>query len=338
MNKILILLTFFSFSLSAARPQEPTEPLPYQVEDICFDNKAVQLCGTLTKPKEKALATVILIWGYGPMDRDESLSGHRPFLVLADYLTRQGMNVLRFDKRGVGKSNGSYQESTRADFADDVLAAIDFLKEKDLQAPIGLIGHSEGGMIGAMVAAKSKDVSFLVMMASPAIAGETFIIEQTELLGKASGKSDEEIKQQVAFMKELMTVISNEDDIQKAQTQLATKLPPTLLPLATQFNSVNFRYFLKTDPATFLRQLKIPVLALNGDRDWIVPAKTQLPAIEKALKEAGNKHYTIEVLPNLNHLFQTCVTGTQEECTVIDETIAPIALETISDWIKTVTK
>lgn len=335
------------------RPQEPKGPIPYKVENVQYENTfaKVSLAGTLTLPlMDKKCPAVLLIAGSGPNDRDETVFGHKPFLVLADYLTRNGIVVLRVDKRGVASSTGHYESATGLDFADDVQAGIDYLKKRKEVNPkhIGLIGHSEGGLIAPMVASKSKDVAFIILMAGPAITGEELLYEQTQAILQAKGVGSSEIEMQRNLQEKLFSIIKEEDDAKIAEIELKKVLDRYLnefptekrkalrIIYETQIDRINsnwFRYFLTYDPKTALKQIKIPFLALNGDLDLQVSSKQNLPLIAKALKKAGNKDYQVIEFPKVNHLFQTALTGSIEEYSQIEETVSPLVLKTISDWI-----
>jgi pimeloyl-ACP methyl ester carboxylesterase len=335
------------------RPQTPKPPFPYNSEDITFENKAanIKLAGTITTPKNKGPhPAVMLISGSGPQDRNESLLGHQPFFVLSDHLTRAGIAVLRFDDRGVGKSTGQFATATSEDFASDVLASIEFLKTRsEINArKIGLVGHSEGGMIGPMCAVKSKDVSFLVLMAGPGVPADELLYEQAALMARAEGANEADIAENRRVQEQLFAVLKAEKDIAAADKKLQaivddalTKLPESQRKslqagLNAQVKSVNspwFRFFMSYDPRATLRQVKVPVLAINGELDLQVAVKQNLPEIAKALKAGGNKKFKTVVLPKLNHLFQTAKTGAFSEYARIEETIAPAALTLMSDWI-----
>jgi len=335
------------------RPQEPKPPLPYIEEHVSYNNhKAdVSLFGTLTLPTSNGLSpVVILIAGSGPNDRDETLLGHKPFLVLADHLTRQGIAVLRFDKRGCGKSTGNYGTATSQDFSNDVLAGIEYLKSrKEVNlSQIGLIGHSEGGIIAPIIAAKSTDVAFIVLMAGPGVNGEEILYEQGMLLQRAIGETEDTINQSRKLQEQMFAIVKKESEPQTAAKQLeelarnyianleGAQEKITFETLHSQMARVNtewFRYFLTFDPTIALKQVQVPVLAVNGDLDLQVPSKQNLPVISKALKESGNKDFKVIELPKLNHLFQTCETGSITEYAKIEETISPLALNLISEWI-----
>ena len=339
------------------RPQTPKAPFPYRAEDIKYENQhdAVRLAGTLTLPQGSGpFPAVILITGSGAQDRDETILGHKPFLVLADYLTRRGIAVLRVDDRGVGGSTGHIATSTSENFASDVLAGVHFLKARKDIAPkkIGLIGHSEGGIIAPMVATRSKDVAFIVLMAGTGLNGSEILQEQSQLIMKASGSSASAMSLQRVALKKLTAIIAEEKDEKAAQKKLAAALKEIIaaLPEAERksagdtpgglseasvdaFNNAWFRFFLTYDPRPTLRKVKCPVLAINGEKDLQVPSKQNLAEIGKAVKAGGNRNVTIVELPGLNHLFQPCKTGTPSEYALIETTIAPQALKTIGDWI-----
>lgn len=338
------------------RPQEPKPPFPYISEDINFLNArdSIMLAGTLTMPSSGSdFPVVVLISGSGPQNRNEELMGHKPFLVLADHLTKNGIAVLRFDDRGVAASKGNFQKATSADFAKDVDAAVQYLKtRKEINAKkIGLIGHSEGGMIAPMLASQSKDVSYIVLLAGPGVSGKDIIILQQELIAKQAGTPENEIRENSDFTKTLLGIITSGKDEKTVSTELNEFLKTSYqkLPDSTrkkigsesaflmQFNSMSspwMKFFLSYDPAIALEKLKIPVLALNGSKDLQVWPAQNLPAIEKALKKAGNKNYTIKELPNLNHLFQESGTGAPDEYEKNEQTMAPAVLDIISKWIK----
>jgi pimeloyl-ACP methyl ester carboxylesterase len=332
------------------RPQEPKKPYPYDEEEVDYENKrdGVKLAGTLTLPRGKGpFPAALLITGSGPQDRNESLLGHKPFLVLADYLTRQGIVVLRVDDRGVGGSTGSVPDSTTENFAADVTTGIEFLKTRKEIDPkhIGLIGHSEGGLIAPLVAAQNGDVAFIVLMAGTGLTGEEILYLQGALILKAGGASAEQLAKQRATQEGMFKILKEEKDPATAEKRLHEELSRNLTEeakkkseqaIAAQIKRANtpwFRYFLTLDPRPALRKVKCPVLALNGENDLQVPATENLREIEAALKAGGNKDVTIVSLPKLNHLFQTSETGSMSEYAKIEETIAPVALKTIGDWV-----
>jgi uncharacterized protein len=337
------------------RPQEPKPPFPYKSEDITFTNTRdnISLAGTLTMPSEgTGFPVVVLISGSGPQNRNEELMDHKPFLVLADHLTRNGIAVLRYDDRGVAQSKGDFAAATSADFANDAEAAVAYLKTRKEINPkkIGLIGHSEGGLIAPMVAARNKDVGFIVLMAGPGVPGKDVILLQIELLNKAAGMPASDIEKQVKQTRDAIDILSMQGDsavMMSAYWAYAkrsyTELPDSVRKMvsaeqyAKQFSTMTtpwFRYFLSYDPATSLEKVKVPVLALNGTKDLQVWAPQNLPAVEKALKKGGNKKYLIKELPNLNHLFQEAGTGSAAEYSIIQQTLSPLLLDEITNFLK----
>lgn len=326
------------------RLQTPAKPYPYREEDVAYDSTArVRLAGTLTLPAGTgAFPAVVLIAGSGPNDRNEAVFGHQLFLVLADHLTRQGIAVLRFDKRGVGQSTGDYPNATSAEFADDVDAGIAYLKTRpEIDAGrLGLIGHSEGGLIAPMVAARDSSVAFIVLMAGPGIRGDEIVLAQGRLIAKAMGASEAAIEQEAAIGRKVFAAVESARDAAdaaaKAREILAASkragTSDTAVEARAKAVSSNwFRFFLAYDPKPALRQVKCPLLAVTGSKDLQVPAKENLDAIREAL--AGNPDVEVVELPGLNHLFQTASTGAPREYVEIEETMAPSALDLISRWI-----
>jgi pimeloyl-ACP methyl ester carboxylesterase len=329
--------------LEPKRPQNPVKPYPYHDEDVSYENKVqnVTLAATLTIPQGKGpFPGVVLITGSGPQDRDESLLGHKPFLVLSDYLTRHGIAVLRADDRGVGKSTGTFAKGTTADFATDAEAGVAYLKTRPEVDPhkIGLVGHSEGGVIAPMVAARDKDVAFIVMMAGTGVPGDQILPAQREAIEIAMGKSPEEAAKNAVNEKEMLSLVETEKDDAVLQKELKEKMagevPEAQIGLQiSQITSVWFRYFLTYDPTTALHKVTCPVLALNGSLDKQVLPSQNLPPIRKALADAGNQHAEVDELPGLNHLFQTAKTGSPTEYSTIEETMSPVALDKMATWI-----
>ena len=332
-----------SAELELKRPQNPVKPYPYHDEDVSYDNKLqnVTLAATLTVPQGKGpFPAVVLITGSGPQDRDETLLGHKPFLVLSDYLTRHGIAVLRADDRGTAKSTGDFKTATTADFATDTEAGIAYLKTRAEVDPhkIGLIGHSEGGVIAPMIAARNKDVAFIVMMAGTGVPGDEIIAAQSEAIAVAGGKDPAEAAKDAAKERELLKLVETEKDETALEKELKEKMagdvPEAQIgPEIKQLTSPWFRYFLIYDPAIALRKVTCPVLAINGSLDKQVLPSQNLPPIRKALAESGNPHVEIDELPRLNHLFQTAKTGSPMEYAQIEETISPVALDKMSTWI-----
>jgi fermentation-respiration switch protein FrsA (DUF1100 family) len=338
------------------RPQEPKEPLPYKQEEVTIENvsDSLTLAGTLTFPdKEGTFPAVILITGSGAQNRNEELMGHKPFLVLADHLTRNGIAVLRYDDRGVGNSTGNFSSATSEDFMHDALSAVEFLKTRKEINPkqIGLIGHSEGGIIAPIAAVNSNDVAFIVLMAGTGLRGDKILLLQTELIYRVNGSTEDDIKEALSSSEKIYNIILNESDSAAADLKMRALLEAVFNDLSdeekSQVGSKDnyidmsiktmlspwFRYFVKYDPYSTLTKVKCPVLAINGEKDLQVPPKENLAAIEKALKEGGNQNYKVLELTGLNHLFQTAETGSPMEYGKIEETFSPVALKTISDWI-----
>lgn len=320
------------------RPQNPTQPYPYREEDLVYENRTagIKLGATLTIPNRPGpFPAVILITGSGQQDRDESLLGHKPFLVLADFLTRKGIAVLRSDDRGAGKSGGVFATATTADFATDTEAALAYLKTRREIDPhkIGLIGHSEGGVIAPMVAARSKDVAFVVLMAGPGVPGDQIIVAQTVAGGEAAGMPHEQAVQAGVKEREILDLLMKEKDEAVLKQKFKDLLGRQADVAYSQMTSPWYRYFLSYDPAPALRRLSCPVLAINGEKDTQVPPKLNLPAIREALQDGGNKHFEAVEIPGLNHLLQTAKTGAFREYGQIEETISPSALDKIGTWI-----
>lgn len=333
--------TPFAAAAAPARPQVPQKPYPYVEKDVRFTDGAVKLAGTLTIPQGKGpFPAVVLIAGSGANTRDETVFNHPIFLVLADHLTRHGIAVLRFDKRGVGASGGQYATALTQNFAEDAAAAFAFLKtEPAIDARhIGLIGHSEGGLIAPMVAARDPSVAFIVLLAGPGVPGDALPRLQLHTLNAAAGIHGEMLKQSDAVAELMIAQAKSATDLPQAQSDaLRTAAAQGMNPqLAQQYAAMLFtpwfRSFMQLDPAIALSQVHCPVLALNGAKDMQVAAAQNLPAIRAALK--GNAKADIREMPDLNHLFQTVGTGAPAEYGKIEETFAPAALQTITDWIK----
>ena len=334
------------------RPQEPTEPYPYTEEEVTIEtpDPSVRLAGTLTLPPDVELPpAAILISGSGPQNRDETLMGHKPFLVLADHLTRSGIAVLRLDDRGVGQSTGSFATATSEDFADDVFAAVQFLEGRGDVREIGLIGHSEGGLIAPMVANRSPAVDFVALMAGPGLTGEEILYLQSRLIILASGGTEEAATLNRTSQEAIFAILKAEEDDGVAEEKLRAvikrsltaassgfsdeELEPQIRAQLQQLLSPWFRFFLTYDPMPALRKLQVPVLALNGEKDTQVPVAENFSAIREALEEGGHTDFELVEMPGLNHLFQTAETGAPAEYASIEETMSPVALEKLSSWI-----
>jgi len=341
------------------RPQDPEKPYPYYEEDVTFTNigAGINLAGTLTLPqKEGVFPAVVLITGSGAQNRNEELMGHKPFLIIADFLTRNGVAVLRFDDRGTASSQGNFRTATSNDFATDVKAAVDYLltREEINKKKVGLIGHSEGGIIAPMVANSSKNVAFIVLLAGTGIPGDQLLMLQQELIGKASGINESELQKTKEINSAVFDLVKKSDSTDQLKADLTNFLKKKMKDnqdkpkgmseedfLNAQVNQVMNPWmlnFIKYDPATALEKVKCPVLALNGEKDLQVPPKQNLGAIKDALAKGGNRKVTTVELPGLNHLFQECKTGSPSEYATIEQTFSPVALDEILKWIKIQTK
>ncbi len=337
------------------RPQDPSPPFPYVEREVSYSHDGIRLAGTLTLPPGAGPSpAVLLITGSGAQNRNEEILGHRPFLVIADHLTRAGIAVLRVDDRGVGGSTGSVPDSTSADFADDVLTGIRFLRAQPEIDPhrIGLLGHSEGGIIAPLVASRTREVAFLVLLAGTGLPGDAVLLRQMELVSRAGGQTEDRIQKELEQQRRILLLMRTERDdgalrgqlraAVRAQLALATPerrqalganeeaaVDGIVAPLLSRW----FRFFLTYDPRPALRQVHVPVLALDGALDTQVDPHQNLPEIEQALHAAGNHDVTIRELPGLNHLFQHAKTGSPGEYAEIEETLAPEVLDLITRWI-----
>jgi pimeloyl-ACP methyl ester carboxylesterase len=340
------------------RPQEPRKPYPYEVSDVTFRNPeaGIELSGTLTVPRgEGPFPAAVLISGSGPQDRDSTLAGHKPFLVLADALTRRGIAVLCYDDRGCGKSGGDFHKATTADFAGDARAAWDFLRRQPRidARRVGLIGHSEGAMAAPMVAAKTPEVAFIVLLAGSGVSGERIFLTQQEAGARSQGAGEEAVRKQNLFYRRFLEVARKQSDPRLAEEEMRPIIAEAASGMSdTEKKELRLseesliqdikgyfadypwcRFLLGYDPAVDLRRVHCPVLALNGDKDTQVLADLNVGEIERALKEGGNSRYEVRRLPGLNHLFQTAQTGHPREYGRIEETFSPTALKIIGDWI-----
>jgi pimeloyl-ACP methyl ester carboxylesterase len=332
--------------------------LPYNEEEIQFNNGNMTFAGTLTTPKTRSRhPALILITGSGPENRDEEIVGFKPFRILADHLTRHGIAVLRYDDRGVGGSTGGNTNPTTADFADDVESAVNFLKHRsDINTKqIGLCGHSEGGIVAAIVAARSSDIGFIVLMAGTAVSGDKIMSWQVEQLGRAAGTDEKEIQDNLASQNKVYAVVrsgkgwddvreelkrSVEKEVQRlpdAQRKaisdekafIAAQVEQQVKGLQTPW----FRYFIDFDPAPTLAKVKCPVLALFGELDTQVAVALNKAPMEKALNNGGNNDFTIRVLPKANHLFRSATTGLPSEYATLNKEFVSGFLDEIANWI-----
>ena len=339
------------------RPQEPVKPYPYYTEDVTFKNQKanITLAGTLSLPKQEGnFPVVVLISGSGPQNRDEELKGHKPFLVLSDFLTKNGIAVLRYDDRGTAESKGDFSKATSVDFASDVDAAVNYLlSRKEINKnKIGLMGHSEGGIIAPMVAVQNQHVKFIVLLAGTGIPGDQLLLLQQELVARVMGVNEIDIQKEKTINTGAYSIITKATDDKKLKTDLSayyTKaykdnpVNDSSKSMSTadmvKFQVENFttpwiEYFIKYNPAPTLQKVKCPVLAIGGDKDLQVPATINLEAIKTALTKGGNKNVTTKQLPKLNHLFQECTTGSPNEYGQIEQTFSPTAMAVILNWLQ----
>ena len=330
---------------TANRPQEPMPPYPYLVKEIYFTQspEGFSLAGTITRPTgEGPFPAVVLISGSGSQNRDEEIMGHKPFLVLADALTRAGIVVLRYDDRGFASSEGDPSAATSLDLANDALSAVTFLASQSFvdTAAIGIIGHSEGGLIGPIVAQQSNLISFLVLMAGPGVKGIEILEDQTAAIMRAQNIPEEIIDQTVALNMSIYHIVLDSSKTvaerkEAVHEMLATaNLAQSAIEAQIQaLFSPWYMTFLELDPAIFLQKVTVPVLILQGTKDTQISATLNIPAIEKALQEGGNTNYTTKVYEGLNHLFQPAKTGGVDEYATIETTIDPQVLNDIVSWM-----
>ncbi len=344
------------------RYQTPVGPFPYGIEELNYTNKdkSISYGATITIPEGPGpFPSVLLLTGSGQQNRDEEIMGHKLFAVIADHLTRNGILVLRVDDRGMGSTTGDVAAATSRDFANDAMVSLDYLKKRKEVDPtkIGLIGHSEGGMLAQIIAAERKDIQFIIMLAAPGVQCIRLMEEQNEAMHSKIGFSREYTTAYLELYANLLTTIVASDtntvtnQITKVVTEWLAKTPEPIVKATTgirdekskndfillfisQVNRPWFRYFLAYDPAINLKKLNARVLALNGSNDIQVIAKSNLAGIEAALKEGKSRGYEIMELKGLNHLFQECKSCTANEYGQIEQTIAPTVLELITNWIK----
>ncbi len=337
------------------RPQTPHPPFPYTEREVIYANPVDgnNLAGTLGIPAGAGPhPAVLLITGSGAQDRDETIFAHKPFWVIADHLTRNGIAVLRVDDRGVGGSDRGPEGPTTLDFAGDVLAGVKFLgQQPEIDgARIGLIGHSEGGLIAPIAAAQDSDISFIVLLAGTGISGRELMPLQLAAVQRAVGRSQKNVEQQLQAQARIHALVIAEADQQRVREAVGELVDIQLQNAAETLSAVEreqaiksgtrsmmsgwYRTFLITDPRHWLAKVRCPVLAINGTLDLQVPADANLPAIERALHEGGNQEVAVHALEGLNHLFQHAQTGSVAEYGQIEETFALEALELITEWIR----
>jgi dienelactone hydrolase len=339
----------FPFSLARgtlpppARPQTPAQPYPYRSEDVTFPSGDLTLAGTVTTPEGPGpFPAVVLITGSGAQDRDETIAGHKPFLVLADALTRAGVAVLRTDDRGVGASGGAPSGTPYADLADDARAGVAYLRTRPDVDParIGLFGHSEGGYLAPLAVQRSApgDIAFAVLMAGPSVPGGDVLIEQNRLILDAAGAPADQVEAQVDRVRQMITQVQAGDvagaertareqavaqGVPAEQADAAAAQVPALVP------------FLTYDPRPALAALRVPVFAFFGSKDLQVPPAQNEGPMRDAL--AGSPDATVRTFDGLNHLMQPAGTGAPTEYATLETTIDPAVLGAVTAWVTRVT-
>jgi pimeloyl-ACP methyl ester carboxylesterase len=354
-----LLLTRSIVELKAAnRPQNPLGPFDYLEEEVSFENKVEKfnLSGSLTYPKgEGPFPAVILVSGSGPQDRNEEISDHKPFWIIADYLTNQGFAVLRYDDRGTAKSKGNFETATSVELANDAEGALDYLKTnpKINAAKICIAGHSEGAMLAVILAARRKDIHSIALLAGPGIQGSELLLLQQYLINKANGIPEKSNKAMQRFNRKIYKIVVNQSNITDSKPIIEKEIRKALkntkdeeLPgysskeqliqesLSNVCNPWMF-YFIKYNPKSDLEKVNCHVLALNGSKDLQVPPKENLGAMQKYIPKS-DKARVFRELPNLNHLFQECETGNPQEYETIEQTIQPEVLKILGDWLKSI--
>ncbi|UAM97176.1 alpha/beta fold hydrolase [Polaribacter litorisediminis] len=353
--QIILLVLVISFS-GCKKEKVYENPIS---ENITFKNikDNITLSGTLSIPsKDGIFPAVVLISGNGEHNRNEEFGNFKPFLDISNYLTKQGIAVLRYDKRGVGESTGNYDSANSFDFANDVTSAIEYLltREGIKKNKIGLIGHSEGGLIAPIVASQSSNVAFIVSLAGPSLSGDKILLSQQKAIALATGTDKSEVNKNQKLNRdafEIVNLYKDGDTLRKKMTEYIEKMslndpdkPENMTYdeyVNAQVNSILRPWmvnFLRYNPKKYIEQVQVPVLALNGTKDLQVLASENLPEWKRILESSGNKNVTIKELQNLNHLFQTCETGQPDEYEKLNESFSVIAMSEISKWIKKQTK
>lgn len=331
------------------RPQDPQPPFHYQIEEVTFVNEKEGniLAGTLTIPEgEGPFPAMVLVSGSGQQNRDEELMNHRPFWVVADYLSRRGIAVLRYDDRGIGGSTGEVENATSMDFSYDAEAAFDYLRNrKEINASkVGILGHSEGGVINFMVAARRPEVAFLISLAGPAVKGIDVLKEQQKAILRAQGMTEEMIQFSTNANAQLFDIVETSKDRAEADSLMRQLVKgwgyneELTGQTVGQMTSAWMYYFLKYDPTEAIVKTNCPALLLNGSKDVQVIASQNLPAYQNLIDENGKTNLTLQEFPGLNHLFQHCETGVPAEYATIEETISPEVLEMIVGFVKSLEK
>jgi len=341
-----------------AAPAAPVPPPPYKEEEVTIKSGTVTLAGTLTLPVSgRPSPAVVMITGSGAQNRDEEIFGFKIFRVIADHLTRHGIAVLRCDDRGVGGSSGSTSQSTTADFADDALAGVKFLQARPEidKTRVGLMGHSEGGLVAPMLAARVPDIAFIILMSGPGLTGERIMLAQSETVGRAAGRTDEQARRNQEIQRKMFASVRSGTGWDEVSAMIRSEMKTAIdaMPEAqrkaigdpekfveaqvkAQLDAVRtpwFKFFLDFDPVTALEKVRCPTLVLFGGHDVQVPVAPNRAAIEKAFASGGLKDYRVEVFPRANHLYQDSETGGVGEYATLKKEFVPGFLDLISTWI-----
>jgi len=346
-----------------AAPASAGEALPYVNDEVMVQSGVITLAGTLSLPRGPSpFPAVILVSGSGPQDRDEEVFGFKIFRTLADHLARNGFAVLRTDDRGVGKSTGNLRDSTSADFAGDALAELAYLRSRPEIDParIGILGHSEGGIVAPIAAARSTDVAFIILMAGPAVTGERILLAQNDLVARAEGLSEADARANGDLQRMMFAAVRSDQGWEEVDAGIrrlvlarVAKLPagqqkaiPDLNAYAAQAAAAQiaaarspwFKFFLDYDPAPALARVACPMLALFGEKDVQVPPELNRPAMAAALSQNGNRVAEIKVIAGANHLFQSAKTGGVREYAQLPHAFTPEFLDTVTSWLRATTR
>ncbi len=348
----------FGLARAVTSGEAKAEILPYKEEEVVFHNGDVSLAGTLTLPAGRGPhPAVVLITGSGAQNRDENIFGFKIFRIIADSLTRRGVAVLRFDDRGVGGSTGDFAASTTADFAEDARAAVSLLRSHADIDPkrIGLCGHSEGGIVASMLAAQPGQAAFIVLLACPAVRGDTLINSQIERLSRDGGAGADQIAHTLGVQEMVYAAVRSDSGWQTVRAQMMKDAEASIAQMSDEARrntpgidslarvavdrrlaaarSPWFRWFIDCNPSDTLARVHCPVLALFGALDaQVIPALNRAP-MEAALRKGGNRDITVRVIPGANHLFQSAVTGNPMEYSTLKKEFVGGLLDSISEWV-----
>ena len=336
---------------NTGRPQDPVGPFSYEQKELEIKNKNIKIAGTLTLPKETNFPIVILVSGSGQQDRDCELVGHKPFWILADYLSENGIAIFRYDDRGIGKSTGEFGSSTETDFTSDVLAIFSYLKKKYPGHPIGIYGHSEGGIIGLRAAAEQKEIKFLIESASVGTSGKDVLVHQQYDIPIASGMTEEEAKWNARLFEEAINIVLKKETVsflKDYELWLSTvwgnipssfKEDKTMNDMATEMsafiNSDWAKEFLSYQAADYLKTVDLPMLIINGKKDIQVRWEENQLGFKQSMNPNTLAHSTFKAYDDLNHLLQPCIKCNISEYATIETSMSPIVMSDILTWIKT---